>query len=122
MSEANSSNFISRLAEHRKLVEQAALKAVYEYGSMVITNAKTITPVDTGKLASSGGVEPPKINGDSVTIVIGFGAAYAAAVHENLNARHAAGTQAKYLEVPMRRMASQFAPFVGGRIKAATGG
>lgn len=116
----NITNFTGRLAQHRKLIEQAALKGVFLFANQVITNAKTITPVDTGKLISSGGTDTPKINGNSVTIVLGFGAKYAAAVHENLNANFKVG-QAKFLEVPMRRMQPQFAPFMAEQIQSVVG-
>ena len=40
--------------------------------------------------------------GNAPTVVVGYSQSYAVAVHENLNARHAEGKQAKYLEGPAR--------------------
>lgn len=40
--------------------------------------------------------------GNAPTVVVGYSQSYALAVHENLNARHAEGKQAKYLEGPAR--------------------
>lgn len=38
------------------------------------------------------------------SVVVGYQANYAVYVHENLEARHAPGTQAKYLEQPARQL------------------
>ena len=70
---------------------------------------------------SSSGVEPVQFNGATITCTIGFGAAYAAAVHERLSARHPIG-QAKYLETAMRSLSGKFTAFVQDQIRSATGG
>jgi hypothetical protein len=43
-----------------------------------------------------------KAGGNTPVVVVGYSQSYALAVHENLNARHAEGKQAKYLEGPAR--------------------
>lgn len=51
-----------------------------------------------------------------VSVVVGFQAAYAIYVHENLEARHRVG-QAKYLEQPAREMARSLGEQVGKLVK-----
>lgn len=43
----------------------------------------------------------------NVKLEVGFGASYSVYVHENLQARHAPPTQAKFLEQPARQLAGQ---------------
>lgn len=61
----------------------------------MMTTAKRRTPVDTGALRASGRVYRGMIS-PRVTVMLGFHTSYAAAVHENLYAKHPHG-QAKYL-------------------------
>ena len=89
--------------------------ALYEAAENIATQAKRLTPVDTGALRSSAHVTPPEINGSILTVTIGYGGpagsgnqgdtnsvdvGYAVLVHENLTAHHPVG-QAKYLEQPV---------------------
>lgn len=96
------------------LVERAragAAQASYEEGEVEMTMSKRQVPVDTGALRSTGHVEPPQWQGDTVTVGLGYGGpagpgfkrdvGYAVWVHENLMAHHEVG-KAKYLEDPMR--------------------
>lgn len=46
--------------------------------------------------------------GDDVSVVVGYEAQYAIYVHENLEARHKPGKQAKYLEQPARELQDVF--------------
>jgi hypothetical protein len=61
-----------------------------------MTLAKSLTPVDTGALRSSGQVDIPSIGMRSV-VTMGFHTDYAIFVHEDLSAHHPVG-QAKFLE------------------------
>lgn len=84
-----------------RLAKEPGGRALRSVAEIWMTEAKKRTPVDTGVLRSSGFVQGPKFVGGGtweVRLVFGGAAAsYAAAVHENLTARHAVG-QAKYLE------------------------
>lgn len=51
-------------------------------------------------------------NDPDAEVVVGFSQKYAVDVHENLEARHAAGKQAKYLEAPARRLHLELAKIV----------
>lgn len=83
---------------------QAVGKALYEEALEAFDKSQDVVPVDTGVLRSSGNVDAPKWSGDSVSVDISYGGAasqYAMIVHESLEARHAAGKSAKYLETPV---------------------
>lgn len=75
-------------------------KAMRAVGEIWMTEAKRRTPVKYGVLRSSGHVVGPAWDGGYLVVILRFGgpaASYAAAVHENLRAKHKVG-QSKYLE------------------------
>lgn len=85
---------------------KAAAAFLYQEGEAIMAAAKPITPIEFGALRSTGHVEPPRREGSRIEVVIGFGGAsapYALIVHERMDLRHRAPTQAKYLEEPFRR-------------------
>lgn len=47
-----------------------------------------------------------KAAGSDVSVVVGYTAAYAVYVHENMEAQHPRGGQAKFLETPARRLSN----------------
>ena len=55
--------------------------------------------------------------GFDVSVVVGYSAAYALFVHENLQAHHDVG-QAKFLETPAREKQSQMAKIISKGMKA----
>jgi hypothetical protein len=78
-------------------------RALYQIGEEVMTEAKGLTPVDTGALRASGQVLPPVQRGKQIIVTLGFGNAsvgYAIPVHERMDVHHAVG-QAKFLEQPV---------------------
>lgn len=79
----------------------------------ILLAAKLLTPVDRGWLQASGKVQGPWMAAGIFDVAITFGDAatpYALIVHENLKARHASPTQAKFLETPARRAEAGFGP------------
>ncbi len=75
------------------------------------------TPVDTGALKASIHVEGPKENGTAISCQIvagGIDAPYAIYVHEDLEALHIHGGQAKFIESVLR----ESAPYMSARIAA----
>lgn len=86
-----------------------AKRTLYTVANPIMTEAKKITPVYTGNLRGSGQVQQPEERGDTISVTLGFGntaVKYAIFVHEKLNARHKAPTQAKFLERPLLEAAS----------------
>jgi hypothetical protein len=64
------------------------------------------TPIDLGPLRGSYAGSPRKTGtGFGASVEISCGTYYAIYVHENMTARHASGTNAKFLEKPAREMA-----------------
>ena len=81
-------------------VRRAAEAALYQAGSIIMTEAKQRAPVDVGTLRNSGYVTLPRRQGGDTFVEAGFGGAakaYAVRQHEELAYRHEVG-EAKYLE------------------------
>lgn len=98
----------------------AYAQAMRAEAELILTAAKLEAPVDTGNLRASGYVDE-KDRGGSTQLVIGFQAAYALPVHENLNAHHVVG-KAKYLEDPLKAAMGGLPARVAQRVKAAMEG
>lgn len=112
------SNLIAMFDNAASILQTAVAPALYTKANKIMTEAKKLTPVDTGALRSSGHVEPPVISGQSVEVALGFNTPYALYVHENLAAHHPVG-QAKYLETPMVEAAKSLGPEIGIAIQAS---
>lgn len=83
--------------ETAKGMEKGLVKA----GAFLLRESQKIVPVDTGALKNSGFVRKDG-EGFKTDVTVGYTMEYAIYVHENLDARHARGKQAKYLEDPAR--------------------
>ena len=97
----------------------AAMGALQGEAEDILTAALHITPVDTGALRNSGRAEVEHI-APRVVATIGFGGpaiGYALIVHEDLAARHASPTQAKFLEVPLLQAKKGFSRRIAQRMK-----
>lgn len=108
------------LERARDSVRGQLAAALYQEAERVMADSKdNYVPVDFGVLRSSGRVDPPTWDGDTVTVVISYGGAaiaYALAVHEHLSKHspyswqvakrvtfHPAGHGPKYLEKPLNK-------------------
>ena len=94
-------------------------RALRRLGEEIMTDAKLLTPVDTGALRASGHVQGPTL-GPEVAVTLGFGgpsAPYAVYVHERLDLRHPVG-QAKFLEEPFKAKASQIPERIAAEMRA----
>lgn len=78
-------------------IEGLTMEGLLEAGLKVQRVAQQRTPVDTGNLKNSAYTRKD----GKLRVAIGFGAAYAIFVHEDLEARHETG-QAKFLESALR--------------------
>lgn len=93
-------------------LSKAVKRAVYETAMLVFDDSQALVPVRYGALRASGQMIPPQSSGDTTWVDIVYGgaaAAYAVYVHENMTARHASPTQAKYLEQPLLNNENDFA-------------
>jgi hypothetical protein len=89
---------LSGLADATAL-QKTAGDILFNQATLIMNASKPLVPVDTGFLVQSGHVQIPQVQGNRVTVTLGYAAEYAIYVHENLNARHTTGS-AKYLEIP----------------------
>lgn len=84
-------------------IPEAAAAALFQEGEAIMADAKAnYVPVDTGVLRASGMVAAPEIDGNTVSVAMGFGgaaSAYALVQHERLDYHHSVGGP-KYLERP----------------------
>lgn len=90
-------------------------QAMVAEAKIELQEAKRRTPVDTGALQASGEISSVQRNGRSIEVDITFGNSdvdYAVIVHEDLEANHPNGGQAKYLESVLK----ESAPHMSGRI------
>ena len=117
---ASADAIAAKLARIAAEAPQALGAELYREAQDVIANALPITPILTGALRRSGHADEPEVTGSGVSVTLGFGgdaAPYAVYVHENLTARHAPPTQAKFLEDPLNAAV----PGMADRIAAGAG-
>jgi hypothetical protein len=88
---------LGNLDKEIERIEGLSMDGLLEAGFKVLGVAQERTPVDTGNLKGSGFVRKE----GKLSVSIGFGAAYAIYVHEDLEAKHTTG-QAKFLESALR--------------------
>ena len=98
--------------------------ALFEEGEGIMGKAKKDTPVDTGRLRSTGHVVPPVVRGTEANVTLAFGTDYAVFVHEIRDASHVVG-RSKFLEAnvkaAMRGMSARIARRTKARWKARWG-
>jgi len=93
--------------------------ALWIEANEIINEAIMEVPVDTGVLRASANVGEPVINGQGISLALGFGgaaSAYAQVQHDNLSYRHTVGN-ALYLSGPFdRHMAGPFTSHLSATI------
>lgn len=106
-------------------INMAVQEVITQIMRSVYFESQQLVPVDTGDLKKSGRLKANTPNGQTPPQAeISYGSDkvhYALIVHENLQARHKAPTQAKYLEVPFVRRKSLFSTAIQDRIKILLG-
>jgi len=84
-------------------------------GLFVEGEAKGLAPVDTGALKNSGFTR----KSGALAVEVGFSAAYAIFVHENLEAHHHVG-QAKFLQTPIDQKRQQILAIIQERARVGS--
>lgn len=87
-----------------KKIEGRTTAGLLAAGLKVQAEAQRRTPVDTGNLRASAYTR--RAQDDATKVEVGFAAAYALPVHENLEAHHPVG-QAKFLESALVDLADE---------------
>lgn len=77
-------------------IEGAAMAGLYEAGLGIEAVAKKRAPIEFNNLRPSGYTR--RVTDGSAAVEVGFTEAYAVYVHEDLEANHPRGGQAKYLQ------------------------
>lgn len=94
--------------------------ALTEEAKIILIEAQRRTPVKTGALKASGKLQDYEREGFQTTVPITFGDPtpyYAIYVHEDLEARHPNGGQAKFLESATLEASAGLSVRVGKRIQ-----
>lgn len=100
--------------KHEKGLERGLKRA----GLWLLREAMKLVPVDSSTLKNSGPlVTRAEGSGFNTVMIVGFGTQYAIYVHEDLNARHASGKQAKFLEEPARTGRSTMSQIIKDEMK-----
>lgn len=95
---------------------KAGLRAgLYNAGLFLQRESQMIVPIDTGDLRRSANTRP---DGDDV--VVSYGTDYGIYVHEDLEAQHKPGKEAKFLEKPLREKRGRIAEIVRDSVRRAT--
>lgn len=92
----------------------AAAQGLFLAAEHVLSASKKIVPHREGTLADSGATD---VDEGSLTASISYDTPYAARQHEELDWRHDAGRQAKYLEQPLSTEAQAVVDIIGGEIR-----
>lgn len=94
-------------------IEQGVAAGLYRTGVRILNRSQELVPVDTGRLKGSGRVLQPEVEGDRVTVTVGYGADYALIVHE------IHPTKSKYLEQAAGEELREIGPTVAASITRA---
>src|SRR5260221_90846 len=97
-------SFMNKLRTRQDKLKVVVPKVLFQEAEEIMSLAKPLTPVDHGFLRASGHVQLPVIEGEKVSVELGFGGVagagnqgsetnespvgYAVYVHENLAAHH----------------------------------
>ena len=81
---------------------QKVARGIKRAGLFVQRESQKVVPVDTAALKNSAFTRNIGGEGFDVDVIVGYTQGYAVYVHENLDAQHKEGKQAKYLEAPVR--------------------
>lgn len=103
---------ITRALKARKRAHAKGLRrGLFKAALFLLRESKILVPVDKSNLVNSGDVRVEGVGFDTAVIVF-YTAEYAIYVHEDLEARHKPGTQAKFLEQPLREKRMRLAAIV----------
>jgi len=109
--------FSAKLGKMRMEASKALQLGLNMGGLFLQRESQKLVPIDTDTLRLSAQTRPDPINGRPSTVVE-YGTDYGIYVHKNLEARHAPGTQAKFLEQPFREKMDRIVEIIAETTKA----
>jgi len=105
--------FMARKCRHAKGLR----KGLFRAGLFLQRESMKIVPIDKNVLRSSANTRMEGVGFDSACIV-SYGTDYAVYVHENMEAKHKPGKQAKFLEQPLREKRDRMGAIVIKAVEA----
>lgn len=93
--------FKAKIQLHQAATAKKLRVALLKGGLFLQRESQKIVPIETGTLRQSANTRLEG-HGLDVAAIVSYGTDYAIYVHENLEARHKPGRQAKFLETPLR--------------------
>lgn len=120
---------ISNLKKVNLVTKEGGKKGLKIIAKEIMAESKAEVPVDTFTLQSTAFIEQPKVEGNNVTIKMGYGgpndkmnpdtglmaSQYANIVHDSPDLKHPYGKW-KFLEDPLNRNVEAFNDIVGGAV------
>jgi len=117
MSVQGTKSITRALEARRKATIKGLRKGLYQAGLFLQRESQKIVPIDTTDLKESADTRMEG-TGRDVAVIVSYGTDYAVYVHEDLEARHKPGKQAKFLEQPFREKRERMREIV---VEAITG-
>jgi len=96
------SEVLANLKRHQSTTACGVERGLKRAGLFLQRESQKIVPVDTSNLKNGAFTRKTGGSGFNADVVVGYVADYAVFVHEDLQAKHKLGKQAKYLEQPAR--------------------
>ena len=111
------SRVIGNLKKSQAITAIGVARGLKQGGLFLQRESQKIVPVDTTNLKGGAFTRNIGGNGFDANVIIGYVADYAVYVHENLQARHQPGKQAKYLEQPAREKKNEIFKIIKDEVK-----
>ncbi len=105
---------LNKLKLSQTLTAKKAQIGLKDAGLYLQRKSQEVVPVDTSNLKGGAFTRNVGGSGFDTDMVVGYVADYAVYVHEDMNASHATGKKAKYLEGPAREEKSKIIKIIKG--------
>ncbi|MEV6536725.1 hypothetical protein AB0M86_45455 [Streptomyces sp. NPDC051639] len=99
-------------------IRAGALRGVRLGAEHLLQVSRTRVPIEEGTLERSGVVS---VDESSLTAAVSFDTPYAVRQHEELDYRHDAGREAKYLEKPLREESDTINDIIAAQVRRSLG-
>lgn len=99
-----------------ELMRRAAARGLLLGAEHVLAASRQRVPINEGTLERSGAAS---VDEQSMSAAVSYDTPYAVRVHEDMNARHAPGRSAKYLESVLPETAGEVQALIAAQIRRA---
>ncbi len=101
-----------------EIMRRAAARGLLLGAEHVLTESRKRVPIAEGTLERSGAAS---VDEQSLTSAVSYDTPYATRVHEDMNARHAPGRSAKYLESVLPETSDTVQALIAAQVRRALG-